>query len=87
MESVKPTGTPGAAARMASTETRWAAASRAATSRESATSVFPGGNMPACHPMVATTLGSLIVHARAITSPSASATTVQNRREVLDGRV
>ena len=35
--------------------------------------------MPACQPMVATMLGSLMVHARAITSPSASATTVQKR--------
>ena len=35
--------------------------------------------MPACQPMVATMLGSLMVQARAITSPSASATTVQKR--------
>ena len=41
--------------------------------------VLPGGNIPACQPMVATMLGSLMVQARAMTSPSASATTVQNR--------
>ena len=35
--------------------------------------------MPACQPMVATMLGSFTVQARVITSPRASATTVQNR--------
>ena len=35
--------------------------------------------MPACQPIVATMLGSLTVQARVMTSPSASATTVQSR--------
>ena len=79
MDSVRPTGTPGAAARMASTATRWAwpgaPPQRARARRRSC----PGGNMPACQPMVATMLGSLMVQARVMTSPSASATTVQKR--------
>ena len=64
---------------MASTASRWASTKWAPTRRESSTSRLPGGNIPACQPMVATMLGSFTVQARAITSPSDSATTAQNR--------
>jgi hypothetical protein len=50
-----------------------------ATRYERSLSVLPGGNIPACQPMVATMLGSLMVQARVMTSPSASATTAQKR--------
>ena len=64
---------------MVSTATRCAAAKRAATARESVTSFLPGGNIPACQPMVATMFGSFRVQACAMTSPSASVTTPQKR--------
>jgi hypothetical protein len=79
MDSVRPTGTPGAAPRMASTAMRCPAIMLRATARDSSLSDLPGGNMPASQPMAATTLGSLMVQARDITSPSADATTSQKR--------
>jgi hypothetical protein len=73
IDRVRPTGTPGAAERMASTALRWASTKWPLTVRRSWTSLLPGGKVPSSQPMVATMLGSLMVQARRTTSPSSPA--------------
>ena len=47
-------------------------------------SVLPGGNIPACHPMVATMLGSLMVQARVMTPANSCATIATEAPEPVD---
>ena len=64
IDRVSPTGTPGAADRIASTALRWASTKTSLTRRRRSRSCLPGGKTPNSHPIRPTTLGSLSVQAR-----------------------